>query len=755
MIHLLLILGLTVNSSVDGGVDTGSPDGSAGPGETPHISDSTGGSGGSAEVAGARRVGRLRGRVLAKGSQDPVFMATITAKTAGGTELRAETDEGGSFDLQLPCGEMEIRVAASRYEPQAVAWDACLNTSPLLVRLAPRTDLPVYETVVVARRDEPSVDLHGPELTTTPGSLGDPFRVIESLPGVAVVAWPAPVYAVRGANPGNTGYFLDGLPVPLLFHLALGPSVIHPYFFDRIDFFPGGYPAQYGRYVAGIVAAQTRAADEERAHAVADVRLYDAGALVSAPWPDGKGGMAAAFRYSYTGALFSLVENDIRLSYWDYQIRADRRVGDWHLSLLAFGSSDDLEYRTSGVVSSWGQPATLTEVQDSYRLQFHRASLRASRQVGDGQLRARLAFGVDDSSVPMSPSYEVASRAYSIFPRLSYERPGRNVDWDFGLDGQAEWLRPASSAYTAGASDLARNRTALLGSGYVGATIHGGGRLSLTPGLRVDSYTISGITDADLAPRLSARFLLSPTTWLSASGGRFSQAPSLNVQVPAAENFGLGLYGLQSSWQGSVGVGTDRLRLVDIEVTGFLQRYVLTDLRDPTLTSPDPLASDFLVRRDARAYGMELMIRRPAVERLSGWISYTLSNNERALGPGVVGPSDWDQRHIFNAVLGYRIGAYSLGLRGHLHTGRPVLVEGGQAEAFVRLPTFYQLDLRVERHILFDAYQLDVYAEVVNATATREVFGLSQDPNTGAISQQAMRLVIPSVGVRGTFSARP
>jgi hypothetical protein len=143
---------------------------------------------------------------------------------------------------------------------------------------------------------------------------------------------------------------------------------------------------------------------------------------------------------------------------------------------------------------------------------------------------------------------------------------------------------------------------------------------------------------------------------------------------------------------------------------------------------------------------MEVMIRRPASERLHGWLSYTLSQNQRALG-GIIGPSDWDQRHILNLVLGYRLGPYTFGARGHLNTGRPVLV-GGQAETFVRLPTFYQLDLRAERRMLFDAFTLNVYLELVNATLSRQVYQLDQQPS-GELSQQSLRVVLPSLGIRG------
>ena len=674
----------------------------------------------------------LQGQVLAKGSRNPIVDAKVSIV---GIAASAQTDDEGRFALAADCGPQRIVVHAPGYDTFSSSRDPCAAPAPMLVRLTPRPDLPVYETVVTAERDEPSIDLRGPELTTTPGSLGDPLRTIESLPGVAVVAWPAPIYAIRGSNPGNTGYFLDDLQVPLLFHLALGPSVIHPHFFDSMAFYPGGYPARYGRYVAGVVSAQTRAPAEDRAHAEAEVRLYDAGALVSLPWPDRNGGLAVAFRYSYTGALLSVLQDQLRLSYWDYQLRVDRRVRGWDLSLLVFGSSDDLADKTDATID--------------FQARFHRASLRASRTVGGGQVSLRLALGQDHSTAPIVKDYLVTARAYSIVPRAIYERKGDAIDYEAGLDGQLEWLHPTVGVNEAGASDLARDRTAFLLGCYAQATARAGSRLTLTPSLRFDSYSITGTSKADLGPRLAARLRLDEKTWLSAGGGRFSQAPSLGIQIPAAENFGLALYGLQTSWQGSVGIATHHVPGFEIEVTGYLQRYVLTDLRDPGLFNPDPMAHDFLVRRDARSYGIELLLRRPFSERLNGWLSYTLSQNQRALGSGVIGPSDWDQRHILNAVLGYRLGSsYQLGARGHLNTGRPVLIAGSQAETFVRLPTFYQLDVRAERRFLFNTFTLHVYLEMVNATLTRETYQLVQDPG-GRVTEHSMRVFLPSLGVRG------
>src|ERR1019366_3416531 len=317
---LLLQVGLLAAQFVDAGSEPVAL--------SPEISDSGAVDGGSRERVwdasegrsqdGARFV-HLTGQVLAKGSRDPIAAAQVAVQSAPRVAPSTETDSNGQFDMAVECGPQTFVIREPGYEPFSVRRDPCADPAPLLVRLVRRPNLPSYETVVTAERDEPSNDLHGPELTSTPGSLGDPFRTIESLPGVAAVAWPAPIYVICGFKPGNTGYFLNHLQVPQLFRLALEPSVIHPHIFDSMAFYPGGYPARYGRYVAGVVSAQPRAPAEDRTHGEAEIRLYDAGGMFSMPWPDHQGGVALAFRYSYAGALLSLLQNDVRISYWDYQ----------------------------------------------------------------------------------------------------------------------------------------------------------------------------------------------------------------------------------------------------------------------------------------------------------------------------------------------------------------------------------------------------------------------------------------------------
>lgn len=708
------------NGAGDAGRDAGSSTGAERDGRW-----DGGASDGAVAVAPPLPTGRLTGRVLAKGTREAIAGAALTVDiTPAG-----ETDGAGRFTVEVPCGSRNLAVQAPGFQPATLAVDACAAVEPLLLRLMPVEQGPSYVTVVRVKPTQPQIRLAPEELTRTPGTFGDPLRVIESLPGVATAAWPAPIYAVRGSNPGNTGFFLDGIRVPALFHLALGPSVIHPYLYGNLDFFPGGYPARYGRYVAGIVSADTRSPATDRIHAAVDLRLFDAGALVSVPLSGG-GTVTAAARYSYTAGLVSLLNQDVRLGYWDYQLRAERRVGVVQLTLFAFGSHDDLAPK--------GADASTKELV----LRFHRVSLRAAAPLGGGRVQASLTLGADHSKAPIADIVPLTVNALSAAPRLQVSRSMGPVDAALGFDGELSRYRPVTAlVLPAGDWDLLKRRTAILLAGYASATIRAGGRLVLTPELRYDSYRVSGATRGDLGPRLTAQLKVTDALTVKVAGGRFSQLPSLPLQLPGADAFGLRLLGLQSSWQASAGVEAVPFDGLEVAVTGYIQRYVLTDLRDPTSIRPDPLAEDLLVRRDGLSYGVELLVRRPQRLPLHGWISYTLSNNLRAVGGGVVGPSDWDQRHIFNMIAGYRVGRNTLGGRVHLNTGRPYVTSYGVANEFQRLPTFYQLDLRAERRYVFDRFILDVYAELVNATMTRQVYS----PN------QSIRLILPSLGVRGEF----
>ena len=164
-------------------------------------------------------VGRVVGRVLGRGTRSPIVGASVGTSTGE----PVDSDAHGNFELMVPCGTQRVTVEAAGFELLLTYVEVCGRESAasITLRLTPNGSGATHETVVRSKPSHPAVRLTKEELTQTAGALGDPFRALESLPGVTTVAWPAPIYAIRGSNPGNTGFFLDGVRVPALFHLAL------------------------------------------------------------------------------------------------------------------------------------------------------------------------------------------------------------------------------------------------------------------------------------------------------------------------------------------------------------------------------------------------------------------------------------------------------------------------------------------------------------------------------------------------------
>ena len=478
----------------------------------------------------------------------------------------------------------------------------------------------VFETVVAAKPITGAVRVDGDEARTTAGTGGDPFRVIESLPGVSQIVWPFALYAIRGANPGNTGFFLDGMRVPALFHFALGPSIVHPYLIDKLSFYPGGYPARLGGYVSGAVSAETAAPPHDITRYSADVRLYDAGGLVAAPWDGGRGTIAVAARYAYTGLIVSRLFGNVDFGYADYQLRADHPLGGGRATLLALGSFDHLDIKDQNIGDA--------------SLNYHRLDLRWDRPVAGGTFFARTALGTDAATSQLYDS-PLRVRGYSVAPRLAYSHPIGRAHFEVGADAEAQRF-DADVNFDSGMTlpgtmpqpppmllaDLARDRNALSVRGYVAATIPFK-RLSLEPGLRYAQYFEQGVTRGAWEPRLTVRLAIVPALAVDATVGRFSQMPSLPVGVAGFEAFGLRDFGLQRSTQAALGVEARLPADLTLRLTGFHQWLLVSDMR--STFAHDVTTPEFLQMRNGRGYGAELLLRLPDRGRVHGWLAYTLS----------------------------------------------------------------------------------------------------------------------------------
>ena len=706
---------------------------------------------------------QLRGRIFERGSINPVAGARIVVS---GLAEEPITDAAGRFAVALPPGEVELVVVSEAHEPLRQKVKVVVDKPTTIeLRLLPKATSRRYETTVRGKQSAPPSDrfeLRGEELRNAPGSLGDPARTIGLLPGVATPIPVLPVYVVRGASPGANGFFLDGLRVPQLFHFVVGTGIAHPRLVDKLDFYPGTYDASFGRTTGAVIDTETRAA-RAGYHADVELRLYDFSAFGEATLPkDVK--VAVAGHYGYPTFLIKLINPNVALQYGDYQLRLDWKG----LTVEALGSYDELKVKRSFFTGGRFQDA-----EDTLRLTFHRVQARWRGRHNNVSYEAALHGGYDQFTTFGGASVD----KWSVGWRANLRARWRIFQLHVGLDGEVSEFRgqnfssevPRQSPDQLGA--LAGSRTGVTVGLYAQGIVEllPNGRAQLLFGGRMDVYHAGQVTLLGLEPRILFRSVLQK--WLEIRGGvgLYQQPPSFPVALPGIDTFALQL-GLQRSVQASVTIETKLPAGFGLQATGFYSR--LTNVNDVTLdlagpascTSPPPESLSglpALITRQigGQSFGMELMARRSA-GRVTGWVAYTLSKSERRFSCGLR-PADFDQNHVLTVVVQARLPWRLLvGARLNVATGRPytTLRADGTSDTRndARLPTYVQLDLRIDRDWVFKKWQLALFLEVVNATYSNNVLGVEYPEIAGVplFTQPKLtgfRWILPSIGLRGYF----
>jgi TonB family protein len=618
--------------------------------------------------------------------------------------------------------------------PEPPASELSQTTEP------PKAHEPVepLSVTVSGQRPDRSTSLSRAEVRELPGAFGDPFRAIEAMPGVTPVASGLPYFYVRGAPPGNVGYFFDGIRVPLLFHAAAGPSVIHPAFIDEVKLYSGAYPARFGRFAGGIVAADSSPPASEL-HGEANIRIVDAGGMLEVPFDGARGSVMLAGRYSYTAAIVSQIVPQVDLGYWDYQARASYDVtADDRVGIFAFGAFDFAAQEESG------------RKQTIYDTRFHRVDLRYDRRLSAAQhLRLAATIG-DDRTNGQDDAFTVRDRLRGA--RLEYSnRLSDNVEIRAGAD-------VASDRYSFDVDHdgpdmpvLSPHEDTSFGA-RADVVYRPEPWITLVPGVRADVYRTNGQTAVGPEPRISARFRVSDDVTLFDDFGLAHQLPSYVVPIPGFQpDLGNGLQlGLQSSAGVEAKVAEDVIGTLTLFQTGILNgadRLGIAQVRgiDPTL---DPDA-----RSVGHTIGAEMMVKKKLTRRLGGFVAYTLSRSQRYLGRSV-GPASVDRTHVLNAAVAFDLGrGWRAGLRTVFYTGVPAKVAySAAAHDPPRTLPFYRFDWRVEKRwpIARGEAFVSLVLEVLNTTLHKEV--LRQSCAAFYCKEDAVGPVtVPSIGVEAAF----
>src|SRR6185436_5443012 len=248
-----------------------------------------------------------------------------------------------------------------------------------------------------------------------------------------------------------------------------------------------------------------------------------------------------------------------------------------------------------------------------------------------------------------------------------------------------------------------------------------GDRYSVRPGLRLDRFGLGNQWALD--PRVNAHAALSDITRMRASLGRFHQPPSPAHFDEFTDNLGA-----KSSYvdQATLGVEWTPEPALTASVTGFTHRGRRT-LVDAMMDNPREGIVDIeLIFRELLeeqlgfygyqanvgrqlSYGIEVAGRYDA-DAFRVMANYAWSRAKRKYDPARGGgwePYGLDQPMRLNLLFATTAFRWNVGSRLTLVSGNPVHlvpegtpvpeVEEEPPQVLVRLPTFWQLDLRIDR----------------------------------------------------------
>lgn len=613
------------------------------------------------------------------------------------------------------------------------------------------------------------------ELKRVPGTRGDALRAVELLPGVArpPSGYGNPI--LRGAAASDSQTFLDGAPVPFLYHFGGVTSFFNSQLIEGVDLYPGNFSARFGRLSGGVVEVRARDPKLDALHGLVDLNLIDSSALVEGPVDSsGNTGVAVAVRRSNIDFFF---KNFVPKSayavmaapvYYDVQLLGVRRMGRSTLRLLGYGSRDSLELFFAE--PNQGDPGLTGKVGGL--IEFERAAVSLETELSQsatqtlsvtvGNLSLEQHVGPFEQQISGPEVFARAEWGVELGPELRVTAGGDFSGWFAGgryrgplpgaLEGDPHQNDPLATQTVVG---LRKDDIDVVRPGaYVELAIRPTPRVTILPSLRADYY--GDLHDVTLDPRLSTRAQVGPTTTLKSGVGIYSQPPEYWQALDVIGNPRLEAF---HALHTSTGI-EQRLGLnTSVSVEGFYKWL----WHRPVLT-PDGGPPRYVNDGVGRIYGAELGVETRPTQETFAYLAYTLSRSERRDDNQAWRRFDFDETQVLSLAVSEDLGrGWSTGARFRWVSGAPYTpvvasVYDARTDTYVprygatnsaQNPAFHQLDLRVEKAWHIGSGTLAAYLDLQNAYNAKNVEAVEYSYDYRAHRAVTGLPILPNLGLRG------
>lgn len=710
--------------------------------------------------------GFITGRITERSTGQRISGARVTATANGKPAAETSSDTDGNFRLELPGGVYDLEVRRSNFAAVTRSRIEVVGRRYFVLNVeldvAMTTDVEVRNDIFAENVEQPvsSVTLGRDDIRNTPGTAGDPLRAINSQAGVSAASGEFADLIVRGGTAEENLTFIDRIPVGDFTYFTDKydgnrggrAAILAPDIFDRAEFSAGGFGVRYGDRMSSALDITLREANRRRVQGVIFADSGTAGGSVDVPLSQ-RGSWLFSARRSYIDVALDVagIADQGIIGYprtFDFTNKVVYDLAAGHkLSLTAlnfFEAFDQTEEQTLNLARRTDRfrmrrtsqrhifGATLSSTIGSRTLAQTTAWATASHNDGTFYLpfstvlqRSRdlrdVNAGIkEDVTYSPSSNIQIAAGGGLYFDQANYhtfENAGR-----FFSPLEEEFYAPARS-------NRLELDTTTSGYGHVQAMWQATPRLSITPGVRLDHYGLTGETVA--SPRIAAKLVIAPRVSATFAAGIYRQPPGIFVLSLTPAN-----RGLKTQTAAHYIGGVEWLAREDIRVRFEAYHKKYDDLIvQPIGPTPGYVANgDFTNFGSGSARGLELSVYKALSGFFSGQASYGYVRSRRSLAlNGIEVPSDFERPHQLTLIgitrfFGVAVAAKYRAASGLPYTRRTAIPADPLFGIFIqriasdadinalRLPNFASLDVRAEKRFGFRRWSLAPYIDIFNIT---------------------------------------
>jgi len=206
--------------------------------------------------------GEIRGKVIEKGTNEPIPFASVAAFSNGAQILGAVADMDGNYSIKpLNPGSYDVKATSAGFTQREVSGVQVSVDKATFINMELPKGVDLEEVVIVW--EKPLIDIGNPATSQTmtfEEIQSAPIREVNAIAaqtaGVITTGREGDDLNIRGSRGDATAYYVDGIKV----RGNLGVSTKAA---EQITTITGGVPAQYGDATGGIISVTTRGPSKE------------------------------------------------------------------------------------------------------------------------------------------------------------------------------------------------------------------------------------------------------------------------------------------------------------------------------------------------------------------------------------------------------------------------------------------------------------------------------------------------------------